>query len=153
MVAVTANYYSGYSTTTSSQTSATTAILVLDPIRLDEYAAVANSIRVNYCKISGRDDIAQLRYRKRSLVVAAAEYVGGMQFDIVIVTGLFDVRLGGFQSGHQLRRLLSLLYLAVSRARSLVELHICETESGLPEVLSSAISNGTLWEASHDLVP
>ena len=76
-----------------------------------------------------------------------------MQFDIVVISGLFDVRLGGFQSGHQLRRLLSILYLAVSRARGLVELHICELEGGIPEVLSSAIANGTLWEASHAFVP
>jgi hypothetical protein len=130
-----------------AQTSSTTAVLVIDPMRFDEYVAEAELACASYCKIRGRDDIAQLNYRKRSLILAAAEFVGGMQFDIVIVSGLFDVRLGGFQSGHQLRRLLSLLYLAVSRASGLVELHICETDGGLPEVISSAVANGTLFSA------
>jgi len=134
-----------------AQTTATTAVLVIDPIRLGEYTAQAELICSSYCLIAGRDDIAQLRYRRRSLVLAAAEFVGGMQFDIVVISGLFDVRLGSFQSGHQLRRLLSLLYLAISRARGLVELHICETDGGLPEVLSSAVGNGTLWEATHPI--
>jgi hypothetical protein len=129
-------------------TSSTAAVLVIDPMRLEHYLEYASAIRANYCKIAGRDDIAQLGYRKRSLIIAGAEFTGGMQFDIVVVTGLFDIRLGSFQSGHQLRRLLSLLYLAISRARGLVELHICEADGGLPEVLSSAVANGALLDTS-----
>lgn len=133
-------------------TDCTAAVLVIDPLRLDLYANEAASSGLSYCKIAGRDDIGQLQYRRRSLVVSAAEFVGGMQFDIVVLSGLFDTRLGNFHSGHQLRRLLSLLYLAASRARALVELHVCESDDGLPEVLSSAIANGTLLESSklHD---
>jgi hypothetical protein len=133
-----------------SHTDSTAAVLVIDPMRLEQYLGCAQAAGISYCRIGGRDDIAQLGYRKRSLIVAGAEFTGGMQFDIVIVTGLFDVRLGTFQSGHQLRRLLSLLYLAVSRARRLVELHVCETDGGLPEVISSAVGNGALFETpSH----
>ena len=41
--------------------------------------------------------------------------------------------------GHQRRRLLSLLYLAVSRATTDVELHVNVEAGGVPEVLEGAM--------------
>jgi hypothetical protein len=40
--------------------------------------------------------------------------------------------------GHQQRRLLSLLYLAISRATSAVEVHVNAEDGGVPDVLRSA---------------
>ena len=59
------------------------AIVLLDPLALNEYAShdvTKPSVKV----IRGRDDIDALQYSRRAVVLSAAEYVAGLQFATVL---------------------------------------------------------------------
>jgi hypothetical protein len=75
--------------------------------------------------------------------LSAAEYIGGLQFDNVIVSGIEGPQ-GVANLGYQLRRLLSLLYLGVSRAKRHVELHVNDAKGGVPEILARALEAGII---------
>ncbi|HZR15072.1 MAG TPA: UvrD-helicase domain-containing protein [Acidimicrobiia bacterium] len=123
------------------------AVVVLEPSCLEQLITAAGNARLgNVSVIQGRDDIEALRYTRRSTVLAAAEYVGGLQFDSVLVAGLPDTHTGVAHLGHVRRRFLSLLYLAISRASRYVEIHVNDADGGVPDILESAISNGALTE-------
>lgn len=118
------------------------AIVLLDPLRLTDYETTAQGLpKLRFTMIRGKDDVEKLRYSRRSLVVSAAEYVAGLQFSHVLVSGFPRTDTRGAASSYQLRRLLSSLYLAVSRASDQVELYANEQAGDLPEVLESAIRN------------
>jgi hypothetical protein len=123
--------------------NARTAIVLLDPFKITEYESVANELRVPVRVIASRDDVANLRYSKKALVLSAAEYIGGLQFDNVIVSGIEGPQ-GVANLGYQLRRLLSLLYLGVSRAKRHVELHVNDAKGGVPEILARALEAGII---------
>ncbi len=114
------------------------ALVVIDPLALNDYAAFEGA-RPNVTVIRGRDDIEALQYARRSVVVSAAEYVAGLQFSVVIVAGFPGDSNRIANLGHQQRRLLSLLYLAVSRATRFVEVHVNAEDGGVPGVLESAV--------------
>jgi superfamily I DNA/RNA helicase len=126
------------------------AVIILDQLRLPDYVSALRRQKANMAVIESRDDIDSLRYRRRSLVVGAAEYLGGLQFDRVIIAGAPPRSLTVANQGHQRRRLLSLLYLAVSRATRYVELHFSNEGGGLPDVIENAARNGVV-ENEHSL--
>lgn len=95
--------------------------------------------------IKSRDDLEKLRYSRKSIVLSAAEFVSGIQFDYVIIGGFPSNHQGFANLGHQRRRFLSLLYLATSRAMKYIEIHANDELGGVPEILESAI------RASHVL--
>ena len=121
-----------------------TAIVVLNPLLLPDFATAAEGRCHAVVTISSRADVAELRYRKRSVVVSAAEYLGGLQFARVVVAGFQDTRGGFANRGYQMRRFLALLYLAISRCTQIVEIHVNDECGGVPEVLASAIQAGLL---------
>lgn len=130
--------------------SARVAILLLEPLALSSFlegfdGAGAASV---YTVIRGRDDVASLQYRRRSVVVSSPEYVGGLQFDSILLGGLGGGPSGLANLGHQRRRFLALLYLGLSRASQHVEIHVNDADGGIPEVLSSAIGLGALSQVS-----
>jgi hypothetical protein len=115
------------------------SVILLDPLALSSFQRAANDV-AGFCVIQSRDEVDTLRYEKRSIVLSAAEYVGGLQFDYVVVAGFPDAPQGVANLGHQRRRFLSLLYLAVSRSARHVELHVSEGSGGVPELLDSALA-------------
>jgi hypothetical protein len=119
------------------------AVVLVDPIALEVYGAAAES-RTNVTLIRGRDDIVSLQYARRSIAVGAAEYLAGLQFGTVIVAGFPRDTNRNANLGHQRRRLLSLLYLAISRATSDVEIHVNTAAGGVPDILESALDLGVL---------
>jgi hypothetical protein len=117
------------------------AVIVLDPLMLPIFETATRDSKSSFCVIKSRNDVDTLRYKKRSIVVSAAEYVAGLQFDRVIIAGFPETAKGVANLGHQRRRFLSLLYLAVSRAMRHVELYTNEETGGVPELLESAVTN------------
>lgn len=120
------------------------AVIVLDALALTRFEAATHDSPGAFCIIQSRDDVDTLRYRKRSIVLSAAEYVGGLQFDYVVVAGFPDAPQGMGNFGHQRRRFLSLLYLAVSRAARHVELLVNESSGGVPDLLESAVATNVV---------
>lgn len=122
------------------------AIVLVERDALEPYQQMATESDVGRVNTLGsRDDLASLQYEKRTIVLGAAEYVAGLQFDTVIVTGL--PRRRRHESWAQTRQLLSQLYLAISRASGHVEIHINSANGSLPDVLETAIQAGALQEA------
>lgn len=126
------------------------AILAFDSEYREKLTRRLEQCSVQFSSIDGRDDIADLRYSKRAIVVAHPEYVAGLQFKRVIVCGIdrhwMDSRFVHFQ-----RRFLSMLYLALSRAEAELELHICAPGGNLPPVIESALTRGLLDESESSL--
>jgi hypothetical protein len=106
-------------------------------------AEIGRSAKYQVSTVVGRSDVEGLGYRKRGLVVGPAEYLAGLQFETVLVAGIPDMQ-GSALIANEKTRLLSLLYLAVSRSEREVRLFVNEDDGGVPEVLSRAGENGLL---------
>jgi len=116
------------------------AVILLDPLRLEDYEKSAVAfLKTGVAIIKGKDDVDRLRYTRRSVVLSAAEYVAGLQFSHVIVAGFPHAETRGANSSYQLRRLLSSLYLAVSRASKVVEIYTNSEAGELLDVLETAM--------------
>lgn len=112
--------------------------------RFSELAAqISRSRKFNVATIMGRGDVEGLGYRRRGLVVGPAEYLAGLQFDTVLVAGVPGMSIASMAANER-TRLLSLLYLAVSRAEREVRVFTNEDDGGTPEVLHRGIVNGLL---------
>jgi len=130
------------------------AIAVVDERQWGRYsqvaARVASSGKYHVSVISGRRDIDGLGYRRRGLVVGPAEYMAGLQFETVLVVALPNVQVVT-QIGNERTRLLSLLYLAVSRAQARVQLFVNEDDGGPSDVLAQAVTGGLLTKVRGSL--
>lgn len=112
--------------------------------RFSELAArLASTGKYNVSVISGRTEIEGVGYRSRGIVVGPAEYLAGLQFDSVLVAGVPDMRAYAAR-GNERTRILSLLYLALSRARKQVKIFVNDDDGGAAEVLEHAAANGLL---------
>ena len=120
--------------------------------RFSELASLINqSQKFHVSTIAGRGDIEGLGYRKRGLVVALAEYLAGLQFETVLVAGIPDLNPGS-RAPSEVTRLLSLLYLGISRAENDVRIFVNDEDGGIPEVLRRAVTNGLLVSQKGSLV-
>lgn len=137
----------GFQANTSSR-DIRVAVLSLDPLKLDDLEGLLASGYSRYSLVKSRDDVAELGYTKQSLVISAPEYVAGLQFSHVFVCGVVNPETSSVPVGYRLRRFLSALYLAVSRAEE--EVHICVNDEfgGIPTVLESALKDGCLVTSS-----
>ncbi|MFC7479240.1 hypothetical protein ACFQX7_03055 [Luedemannella flava] len=121
------------------------AVVLVDPDALTVYEEIvfdhADSVRPQILR--ARDDVVGLRYAQKTIVLSPVEYVAGLQFDVVIVAGLRPVRRGPW-STNRLRQMLSMLYLAISRATDEVEIHVNLASGGIPDILASAIEANKL---------
>lgn len=120
--------------------------------RLSELASrIGQSGKFHVSTISGRSDIDGLGYRGRGLVVGPAQYLAGLQFDSVLVAGIPDLRVAA-PTANERTRLLSLLYLALSRAQREVRVYVNEDDGGAAEVLLRAVANGLMKPEKGSLV-
>ena len=117
------------------------ALAVVDTRQWERFSKLAalldKSKKFHVSTIAGRNDIEGLGYRKRGIVVGLAEYLAGLQFDTVLVAGIPDLSLSS-RTSTELTRLLSLLYLGVSRAEGDVRIFVNDDDGGIPEVLQRA---------------
>lgn len=110
--------------------------------RFGELAALlSRSGRFHVTTVTGRSDIEGLRYRNRGVLIGAAEHLAGLQFDFVLAAGVPDMHPGGVSSSDK-TRLLSMLYLALSRAEREVRVFTNEDDGGAPDVLTQAATYG-----------
>lgn len=123
------------------------ALAVVDVRAWRRYAEFAFNIgtsgRYHVSAITGRSDIEGIGYRKKGLVVGAAEYLAGLQFDAVLVAGVPDLR-AGVSASNEKTRVMSLLYLALSRAEREVRVFVNDDDGGSAEVLTQAVEKGIM---------
>ena len=117
-------------------------VILVDSTEAGVYAETLRAVGVNVTLLLSRDDVDTLRYSRKSVVVGGAEHLAGLQLDHVVVAGVTSPRTGTANLGYQQRRLLSLMYLAVSRATKTVEVHVNDEHGGIPDVLASAVQLG-----------
>ena len=79
---------SAVATSSASPRDERTALVLIEPLELNAYKATIEESHLRVTLIQSRDDVEQLRYARRSLIVGAAEYVAGLQFDRVVIAGL-----------------------------------------------------------------
>jgi len=130
------------------------ALAVVDARQWRRFSELASQLsqsgKFHVSAISGRSDIEGLGYRNRGLVVGAAEYLAGLQFDSVLVAGVPDLRSDSVTANEK-TRILSLLYLALSRAESEVRVFVNEEDGGAADVLIQAVSKGLMQSARGSL--
>jgi len=120
--------------------------------RFSELASrIGQSSKFHVSTVSGRTDIEGLGYRSRGLVVGPAEYLAGLQFEVVLVAAIPDMG-GASVPANERTRLLSLLYLGLSRAQHEVRVFVNEDDGAAPEVLRRAVTNGVMTQERGSLV-
>lgn len=133
----------------------TMALAIVDTRQWGRFSELASLIdqsqKFHVSTIAGRGDIEGLGYRKRGLVVGLAEYLAGLQFETVLVAGIPDLNPGSRTPG-EVTRLLSLLYLGISRAENDVRVFVNDDDGGVPEVLQRAVANGLMNSQRGSLV-
>ena len=122
------------------------AIAIVDEQKFRVYQDMASGLSkaagMKVSVIADRDDIELVQYRRRGLVVAPAEYLAGLQFDSVFIAGLPHSVIGVANIGVRLTTFLSLLYVAITRARREVTIFVNDDYGGVPGVLDSAVGKG-----------
>ena len=128
---------------------ATVAILCLDSKHFEKTLQRIKMLgRERECRvIASRDSTDGLLALGKKYVISQPEYVAGLQFDCVIIPDAQDSLVAeGTENSLQLRRLLSSLYLAISRAKREVKIFASESEGGAIRFLRPAVANGYLTE-------
>lgn len=131
------------------------ALAVVDTRQWQRFSDLASRIAVSgkfhVSTISGKSDIEGLGYRGRGLVVGPAEYLAGLQFSSVLVAGVPEMNPAA-STANERTRLLSLLYLAISRAEREVRVYVNEDYGGAAEVLLKAVENNLMESAKGSRV-
>lgn len=102
-----------------------------------------DSKRIFNTRLHGFDDVEQLSYSKRSVIVAPWQYIGGTQFSHVIVAAL-NMAPVNTEFGKRLE--LTSIYLSCSRATESLTV-VCVGH--VPQVLIDAKNQGLLAETEH----
>jgi hypothetical protein len=123
------------------------ALAVVDMRQWQRFSELASRVeqsgKFHVSIISGRTDVEGLGYRRRGLVVGPAEYLAGLQFEAVLVGGVPDLHTAA-PTANEKTRILSLLYLALSRAEREIRVFVNEDDGGAAEVLLRAVANGLM---------
>jgi DEAD/DEAH box helicase len=131
------------------------ALAIVDTRHWQRFSDLASRIgqsdKFHVSTISGRTDVEGFRYRRRGLVVGPAEYLAGLQFDAVLVAGIPDMQVNRTPTSER-TRLLSLLYLALSRAQREVRIFVNEDDGGPADVLTRGVANGLMTRERGSLV-
>lgn len=121
------------------------AVAVVDSRQWVRFTHLAGELsrsgKFHVTTVTGRSDIEGLRYRNKGVVIGSAEHLAGLQFETVLAVGVPDMNPGATSSSDK-TRLLSMLYLALSRAEHEVRVFTNEDDGGAPEVLIQASVQG-----------
>ncbi|MCK2035607.1 DEAD/DEAH box helicase family protein [Microbacterium sp. SSW1-49] len=122
------------------------AIAIVDDRLSAPYRKLASALSANekfhVRAITSREDVDGFGYRSKGIVIGSAENLAGLQFETVLVVGLPAIPENA--ASPERRRLLSLLYLAVTRAEREVRIFTNDSNGGIPVILERAIEEGTL---------
>ncbi|RIQ15808.1 hypothetical protein DY240_23635 [Jiangella rhizosphaerae] len=120
------------------------ALAIVDMRQWQRYSELASRVgqsgKFHVSTISGRTEVDGLGYRQRGVVVGPAEYLAGLQFSTVLVAGIPDLQTAA-PTPNEKTRILSLLYLALSRAEREVRVFANDDDGGAAEVLLRAVTN------------
>lgn len=119
------------------------AILCLDEDRFSSYMLAFPQIENEAIAIRSRDDTEKLRFSGKKYVISAPEYVAGLQFSTVILVDVNKALVpDGNYSGLHLRRLLSEMYLGISRAEKGLFLIASRDAGGVSPVIQKSLEKG-----------
>jgi hypothetical protein len=126
------------------------AVICMDAERFDDYSV---SVPAQYgdssVVISSQEDmIDALRYSSRRFALSLPDYVGGLQFDVVLVIDANDDETKDDVNQFQRRRFLTDLYVACSRAKSHLEIHSTKDRGGLSGMLKRSVAQGLIVSSS-----
>ena len=122
----------------------------MDPERFDAYlVAAAVQYKNEYAAISSQDDLVDPQMYSRKFVVSMPEYVGGLQFDHVLILDVNDDLTAEEVSPFHRAHFMHDLYLGSSRARNHLEIHACMQDGGLSALMKRAIQLGVLKETPY----
>jgi len=127
-----------------------TAVLCLSDVTFQRFHKhVALLGKSKGCRvIRSRDDTEMMAGLGHRYVISQPEYVAGLQFDSVIIPDANDELAGtGLDQQLAARRLLSGLYLAISRARSELHAFAADEASGLLRYLKPAVNAAAITVA------
>lgn len=104
----------------------------------------------DFTVLNSRDEVDQLNYAKKSIVLAAGADCAGLQFTHVVVL-IFSSRESTHGRGTSATRAaITDLYLAVSRAEQALEIVSTRGEGTIPELLAQGIEDGILDVVEDD---
>lgn len=104
----------------------------------------ASAQRIPAVVIAGRDDIEQLNYSRKSIVVSAAEFCAGLQFTHVICVVFTR---SGDAGASSFRASLSNLYLAATRAERSLTVVFVGSQGPVSELIQRALEAGIVSSA------
>ena len=120
-----------------------TAVLALDSERFHDYVFASARYGNRVLLIKSRDDVEQIRYSGKRVVLSTPEYVAGLQFERAILLDVnAELAPQGAYSGVQLRSFVSELYLGITRAEREVILLSSEDGNGFPDLVKRAVEAG-----------
>lgn len=127
------------------------SILCLDEERFELYAKAAGSqYEADVFVIASRDDTERVRYSGRKILLSTPEYVAGLQFDTVILVDANKALVPeAANTGYLMRRILSELYLGISRAERRLLVFATQDAGGLSPLLNGAIVKGLVVESKE----
>ena len=131
------------------------ALAIVDSRQWSRYSDFASQLatsgKFHVTSVTGRSDVEGLGYRHKGVVIGAAEHLAGLQFENVLVAGIPDMHPSAIASAEK-TRLLSMLYLALSRAERAVRVFTNEDDGGTPDVLGTAVAAGLMKLEEGSLV-
>lgn len=131
------------------------ALAIVDSRQWNRYSDFASQLamsgKFHVTSVTGRSDVEGLGYRHKGIVIGAAEHLAGLQFENVLVAGIPDMHPSAIASAEK-TRLLSMLYLALSRAERVVRVFTNEDDGGTPDVLRTAAAAGLMDVEEGSLV-
>ena len=101
-----------------------------------DVCAALESRKIGFTRLASFDDVEKLSYRRRSVIVAPWQYIGGTQFSHVIVAA---INLAPAVTAFGKRHELTAIYLACSRATQSLDL-VCSNY--VPQVIRDAKESG-----------
>jgi hypothetical protein len=124
--------------------SAKVAVLCMDRARFNIYVN-AGQYSDDFITIRSRDDMEGLSSVGKKFVVTMPEYAAGLQFEeVFLVDANENLIPKGMDSALEVRRMLSNLYLGVSRAQKKLGVYATTDAGGLTRQLNSAVGAGLL---------
>ncbi len=125
------------------------AILCMDYERFSRLErAAAGQYPKDIFVISSRDDVERLRFAKQRIVFSTPEYVAGLQFyGVILIDANANLVPDGPFRGAQERRVLSELYLGMSRAERRLLILAARDSDGMINYIQKQIDDGLIVPA------
>jgi hypothetical protein len=101
----------------------------------------SSSYSKNFVAMNSREDVSQIGYARRAIVLTSAEYAAGLQFNTVVIVSLVNPE-EGYRSASATRAAVSQLYLAATRSVKQLFCVSTSADTEVSNVLRSAVESG-----------